>query len=712
MKIRTRFVSALAAFLLGYTLHAQVPQLINYQGRVAVGTVNFDGSGQFKFALVNGDGTTTYWSNDGTSTAGSQPANAVTLTVTKGLYSVLLGDATLPNMTVVPATVFANADVRLRVWFNDGTIGTQLFTPDQRIAAAGYAMIAASAQTVPDGSITATKMADGSVTTAKIAAGAVTNAQLATGAVANATLANSGITITAGTGLGGGGAVSLGGTVALTNAGVRSLAGGGGITVNAATGTITLGSNATSANIAGTIVQRDASGNFSAGTITGTFSGNGAGLVGVPAGSVTGVIALPVTTSSSVGVITQNGFNLLHTFGTNNFFAGSRAGNFNTTGSSNTASGVSALSSNTTGSSNTATGRDALFNNTVGISNTANGFSALRSNTTASGNVAIGVNALYSQSFSNSNSLWDSNNVAVGISALETNQPTSTANGKNNTAVGTATLRANTTGAQNTALGGSALFSNTVGANNTAIGYNVLTGNTTGIQNTATGISALENNLSGNNNTAVGISALESNSTGNNNTALGNGAGRLLTSGSNNIAIGNAGVVGESNTIRIGTPGTQTTAYIAGRLIIPILTITGGADVAEPFPMSTKEIPKGAVVVIDDKNTGELKLSERAYDQRVAGIVSGANGINPGIALHQEGALGGGQNVSLSGRVYVLADAAFGSIRPGDLLTTSDTPGHAMKATEPNRAQGAVLGKAMSPLKEGRGVVLVLVTLQ
>jgi len=109
---------------------------------------------------------------------------------------------------------------------------------------------------------------------------------------------------------------------------------------------------------------------------------------------------------------------------------------------------------------------------------------------------------------------------------------------------------------------------------------------------------------------------------------------------------------------------------------------------------------------------GQLKLSTRAYDARVAGIVSGANGINPGIALHQEDALEGGENVALSGRVYVLADASGGVIEPGDLLTTSDTPGHAMKVTDHARAQGAILGKAMSSLNEGKGMVLVLVTLQ
>jgi len=152
-------------------------------------------------------------------------------------------------------------------------------------------------------------------------------------------------------------------------------------------------------------------------------------------------------------------------------------------------------------------------------------------------------------------------------------------------------------------------------------------------------------------------------------------------------------------------------AFVGGTMSCRVLTIRGGADVAEPFAMP-EEIAKGSVVVIDDAHPGQLKLSAEAYDTRVAGIVSGANGINPGIALHQEGVVEGGQNVALSGRVYVQADAAFGAIKPGDLLTTSDTPGHAMKVTEPGKAQGAILGKAMSELKAGKGMVLVLVTLQ
>lgn len=152
-------------------------------------------------------------------------------------------------------------------------------------------------------------------------------------------------------------------------------------------------------------------------------------------------------------------------------------------------------------------------------------------------------------------------------------------------------------------------------------------------------------------------------------------------------------------------------AFLHGTMSCKALTIRGGADVAEPFAMP-QEIPKGSVVVIDHAHPGQLKLSAEAYDIRVAGIVSGANGINPGIALHQEGVVEGGQNVALSGRVYVQADAVYGAIKPGDLLTTSDTPGHAMKVTEHSKAQGAILGKAMSELKAGKGMVLVLVTLQ
>ena len=253
MQITFRLSAALLALLLlPPAALAQVPQLLNYQGRIAVNGTNFTGTGQFKFALVDGglnaahtaagaatisggfltivtvtDGGAGYasapgvsatggggfgavltaqisggivtnvivnspgsgytslpgivfaapgsnvvirtlWSNNGTSTNGSQPTASVGLPVTKGLYSVLLGDTTLANMAALPATVFTNGAVLLRVWFNDGVSGFQQLSPDQRLAAVGYAIMAG---TVPDGSITTSKIAPGAVGTAQLAPG-------------------------------------------------------------------------------------------------------------------------------------------------------------------------------------------------------------------------------------------------------------------------------------------------------------------------------------------------------------------------------------------------------------------------------------------------------------------------------------------------------------------------------------------------------------
>lgn len=154
-------------------LHSQVPQLVSYQGRVAVGTVNFEGTGQFRFALVNAAGNTVYWGNAADTTpADGTPDAAVNLTVTKGLYSVLLGDTSIANMAAIPTSVWTNADVRLRVWFNDGVNGNQLLTPDQRLAPNGY---------LPDGSVSSAAIANGAVTSAKIVAGSVTSVKLASG---------------------------------------------------------------------------------------------------------------------------------------------------------------------------------------------------------------------------------------------------------------------------------------------------------------------------------------------------------------------------------------------------------------------------------------------------------------------------------------------------------------------------------------------------
>jgi hypothetical protein len=149
-----------------------------------------------------------------------------------------------------------------------------------------------------------------------------------------------------------------------------------------------------------------------------------------------------------------------------------------------------------------------------------------------------------------------------------------------------------------------------------------------------------------------------------------------------------------------------------GEVRTDILKIFGGSDLAEPFAVNgTDKIEPGMVVVLDPENPGQLRLATTAYDPLVAGIISGAGGVNPGIIMQQEDREIAGQTfpVALTGQVYVWA---VGPVQVGDLLTSSDTPGYAMAATDRDRAFGSVIGKAMTSLDGGAGLVLVLVTLQ
>lgn len=92
--------------------------------------------------------------------------------------------------------------------------------------------------------------------------------------------------------------------------------------------------------------------------------------------------------------------------------------------------------------------------------------------------------------------------------------------------------------------------------------------------------------------------------------------------------------------------------------------------------------------------------------------MSGAGGLRPGIVLGRQADARDRCPLALAGTVFCQADASNGPIGLGDLLTTSSTPGHAMRATDPVRAFGAVLGKALGELRTGRGLVPVLVALQ
>ncbi len=86
---------------------------------------------------------TTYWSNDGTSGGGSQPMTNVTVAVTNGLFTLLLGNTSQPNMTAIPANLFAQqTSLQLQIWFSDGVNGFAMLNPLQNLTPVPYATFA------------------------------------------------------------------------------------------------------------------------------------------------------------------------------------------------------------------------------------------------------------------------------------------------------------------------------------------------------------------------------------------------------------------------------------------------------------------------------------------------------------------------------------------------------------------------------------------
>lgn len=156
---------------------------------------------------------------------------------------------------------------------------------------------------------------------------------------------------------------------------------------------------------------------------------------------------------------------------------------------------------------------------------------------------------------------------------------------------------------------------------------------------------------------------------------------------------------------------------VIGRTRTRVLQIVGGADLAEPLNVNNVhscdefKVEPGMVVSIDPTGNRKFKLSDEPYDRKRVGIISGGHGVQPGLILRDEGnpQADGEQPIALTGQVWCHADATLGPIVPGDLLTTSSTPGHAMKVTDDSKARFAVLGQALTTLKEGRGWVQVLV---
>jgi len=164
-----------------------------------------------------------------------------------------------------------------------------------------------------------------------------------------------------------------------------------------------------------------------------------------------------------------------------------------------------------------------------------------------------------------------------------------------------------------------------------------------------------------------------------------------------------------------GHIGLQAQAPIAGHFDGDV-EVTGdirllGADCAEDFDVADPAAAEpGTVMVLDD--AGAVRVCDQGYDRKVAGVISGAGRYRPALILDRASSQGERRPLAMVGKVYCKVDATGQPITVGDLLTTSSTPGHAMKAADPARAFGAVLGKALRACSGERGLIPVLIALQ
>ncbi len=682
-----RLLAVILFSLAAATAHAQlVPQLLHYQGRVAVSGTNFTGNGLFKFALVNNTGAVTFWSNDGTSAGGSEPTASVSLPTTNGLYAVLLGDTTIAGMTLaVPVTTFTNMDVRLRVWFSNGS-GFQRLTPDQRIAAVGYALVAA---TVQNGSITAEKLADSAVTTAKLANNAVTSGKIAAGAIEATNIANNSIS-----------SDQIADSIALGRSNVA-----GRLDVF----------------YANTALNQPGISLFGNGSQISTYGSDGLEQIRLWGGSWGEILLFDSSTNNRQAVMlsaNSSGGGLLRLYQADGQNGAQLRGDSSGSGrldlyNTNGAARASLIGQGASGGGqlqlNNATGNSVLelLSYSYGGQLTLRDELGVSAAVVASSSSGGGYQYLYNSDGATGLYLDGDSGGAGYIGIYNTNGGTRVAlDGFGSSSGGQATIYAadGSTTVQiygdNGSGAGQILVNNNVSSTRTTIkGEGAGTGGEIDLAD-ANGTSTLE--LYGAEDSGTGSAIYMRDASGNKRIELDGdyfSGGRIDLFGTNNLS-------------KISLDSNSSGE---GRITCDVLQINGGSDLSEKFDIkSVHQAPQpGMIVCIDSENPGQLVTSTKAYDRTVAGIISGAGGVKPGMLMGQAGTKADGKHpVALTGRVYCYVDADQGAVKPGDMITTSATPGHGMKVKDHAQSHGAVIGKAMSSLEKGRGLVLVLVSLQ
>ena len=674
-QLRRTLLPILSLCLLAASAIAQVPGQISYQGRVLMNGTNFNGNGQFKFALVNNTGIVTFWSNNGTSVAGSEPSLAVTLPVANGLIMTLLGDTTLANMTTIPVTVFANADVRLRVWFNGGA-GFQLLTPDQRIVSVGYAM---RAETIPDGSITSVKLAPGAVTS-----NALANPLLigSSGVPGNVHVYRNATGTPAISLLGGNSQISTYGSDGLEQARLHGISWGELLLNNSLANNANAVALSANGGSGGSLALKNTNGSFRA-YLTGGNAGGSLTLYQADGGS--GVFADGDAGGSGlIQLRSTNGSTRVNLYGKSPDSGGGEISVNDDDGSEvveikGNASGGQLTIRDETGSritafmgSSSVGGYQYLYN--------ALGFIGIQLDGDSSGGGFLSVR---STNGSTRVSL-DGETPTGGNVAVYEQDGTLTTLIHNVSDSGVVSVR-NSVGAETVYLWGE----QTDGTGDGQIGLKKASGTETITMQAGEGTGGAQILMRN----AAGAQTVQLDSDA-------GGAGFLALYTTN----GTAPIILDAD------------ASGDGRITTQVLQITGGSDLSENFDINVDKdtLLPGMIVSIDPKNVGELVLCHQAFDKKVAGIVSGAGGVKTGMLMGQAGTKADGKHpVALTGRVYCWVDAdAGGPVEAGDLITTSNTPGHGMRVGESTRASGAIIGKAMSPLEKGKGLVLVLVSLQ